>query len=172
MADRPTEPERLVKSRTAESRGAKAEEIEYYRLPSILFSISMSKYNESSRRLIEGKNFAFLATINADGSPHVTPTWVDSDGQYILINTTIGRVKERNMKRTPVVAISIAEQTNPYTMVTMRGRVVESVTGPEAERHIDLLAKKYLGVERNPYRKPGERRILFKIKADWTSGAS
>ena len=74
------------------------------------------------------------------------------------------------MKRNPSVAISIAEQTNPYNMVTIRGKVVGTVAGPEAERHIDALAKKYLGADKNPYREPGQRRVLFRIKPERISG--
>jgi PPOX class probable F420-dependent enzyme len=132
----------------------------------------LSKYEEPARKLIEGKNFAFLATINPDGTPQVTPTWVDREGEYILINTVKGRAKERNMQRNRAVAISIMEQANPYNMVTLRGEVVEIVTGPEAERHIDFLAKKYLGVDKNPWGQPGQQRVLFKIKAEWISGMS
>jgi len=132
----------------------------------------MSKYEESARKLMEGKNFAFLATITPDGTPQVTPTWVDREGEYILINTVEGRAKERNMQRNHAVAISIMEQTNPYNMVTLKGKVVKIVTGPEAERHIDHLAKKYLGVDKNPWREPGQRRVLFKIKTERISGMS
>ena len=118
----------------------------------------------SVKSLFENKNFAFVATSMKDGSPHVTPTWVDIDDSYILINTAIGRVKQKNVARDPRVSVSVADNNNPYHMVTVNGEIVEQITGEEAEKHIDKLAKKYLNKDKYPGRAPGEKRILLKIK--------
>jgi len=116
------------------------------------------------RKLFEGKNFVSFASLNKDGSPHVAPTWVDIDNGNILVNTAMGRVKQKNVARDERVALSIFDQNNPYEMVTVRGKVVQKITGSVAENHIDKLAKKYLNKDAYPYRTPGEERILFKIE--------
>ena len=118
----------------------------------------------SIKSLFENKNFAFVGTSLKDGSPHVTPTWVDIEDNYILINTAIGRVKQKNVARDPRVSVSIADMNNPYHMVTVNGEIVEQIKGEEAEKHIDKLAKKYLNKDKYPGRAPGEERILLKIK--------
>jgi len=123
-----------------------------------------AKLDDDARKILEGKNFIFLATVNPDGSPHVTPTWVDTDGHYIFINTAVGRVKHKNIKKNPQVAMAITEQGNPYKLVMIRGRVIEQVTGPVAEGHIDKMAKKYTGAEKYQNRRPGEKRVLLKIE--------
>jgi len=122
----------------------------------------------SVAKLFEGKNFAFLATLMRDGSPQVTPTWVDIDknNDTILVNTARGRIKHRNISRDPRVAVSLIDSSNPYDMVTVRGRVVEQIKGKDADEHIDKLAKKYLDKEKYPRRKPGEERVLLKIKPE------
>ncbi len=91
----------------------------------------VTKLDDDARKILEGKNFIFLATVNSDGSPQVTPTWVDTDGHYVLINTAVGRVKHRNIKKNPQVALAITEQGNPYKLVMIKGRVIEQVTGSE-----------------------------------------
>ena len=101
-----------------------------------------------------------------DGSPQVTPMWVDIENDYILVNTAIGRLKQKNISRDPRVALAIAEQNNPYDMVTIRGEVIEQITGVSAEEHIDKLAKKYIGRDKFPNRSPGEERIILKIKPE------
>lgn len=108
------------------------------------------------------KAFANLATLNADGTPQVTPVWFDWDGSRLRINTAKGRLKDKNLRRTPAVALSIMDPDNPYRYVQVRGRVA-SVTESGADAHIDALSKKYLGQDRNPYRKPGEVRVIFTI---------
>lgn len=118
----------------------------------------------SIKSLFENKNFAFVATSMKDGSPHVTPTWVDIKDSYILINTAMGRVKQKNVARDPRVSLSVMDNNNPYHMVTVTGEIVEQITGEEAENHIDKLAKKYLNKDKYPGRAPGEKRILLKIK--------
>jgi len=113
--------------------------------------------------LIDGKNFGYLATTMPDGSPHVTPVWVDHEGDIILVNTAQGRVKQRNITRDPRVAISIADQNNPYDKIVIRGRVVSQTT-QGADEHIDKLAKKYTGADKYQWRGPGEKRIIIKIE--------
>ena len=119
-------------------------------------------------KLFEGKNLAFFATLMKDGSPQVTPTWVDIDknNNTILVNTAKGRIKHRNISRDPRVAVSVVDSSNPYDMVTVRGRVIEQINGKDADDHIDKLAKKYLDQLKYPNRRPGEERVLLKIKPE------
>jgi PPOX class probable F420-dependent enzyme len=132
----------------------------------------------SITKLFEGKNFAFLATLMKDGSPQVTATWVDidknNDYYTILINTAEGRVKHKNISRDPRVAVSIIDSSNPYHMVSIRGKVIEQIKGKIAEEHIDKMAKKYLDKEKYHRRRPGEERLLLRIKPQhvvyWKSG--
>jgi PPOX class probable F420-dependent enzyme len=123
----------------------------------------------SIKRLFEGKNFVFISTLMKDGTPQITPTWVDLEeqgGGYILVNTAIGRIKQKNVLRNPRVALAVIDQNNPYDMVSVRGKVVEQVNGNAADQHIDKLAKKYLGKDNYPGRSPGEKRIILKIKPE------
>ena len=119
----------------------------------------------SVRELFDGKNFAHLATLMKDGSPQVSVVWIDIDGDRIIVNTAEGRVKVRNVRRDPRVAISIAGQENPYHAAFLRGRVVE-ITREGAEDHIDKLAMKYRGVERYPDHSPERPRVLLYIEFD------
>jgi PPOX class probable F420-dependent enzyme len=122
----------------------------------------------SVRRLFEGKNFVFVSTLMKDGTPHLSPNWVDleeQNGAHILVNTIIGRIKHKNVSRNPNVALAIYDQNNPYDMVSVRGKVVEQVNGDAAERHIDKLAKKYLGLDKYG-RSAGEKRVILKIKPE------
>jgi PPOX class probable F420-dependent enzyme len=121
--------------------------------------------DESVIQLLTGKTFAFVATLMKDGTPQITPTWIDFDGKTILINTAEGRVKQKNVSRDPHVAISIVDQNNPYSMVTIRGKVIEQ-TSNGADEHIDKLAKRYLGVDKYPFRSPNEKRIILKIQPE------
>jgi PPOX class probable F420-dependent enzyme len=119
--------------------------------------------------LFQKKAFAHLATLMPDGRPQVTPVWCDFDGTYVRINSAKGRVKDRNMRRDPRVTLAIQDPDNPYRYLEVRGRVVE-ITEEGADAHIDSLAKKYLGVDKYPYRQPGEVRVLYKIQPERTSG--
>jgi len=118
------------------------------------------------RKLFESKNFVFLSSLMKDGSPHVTPTWVDIENGNILINTAIGRIKQKNISRDPRVALSTVDQNNQYEMVTVRGKVIEQITGDVAEKHIDKLSKKYIGKDKYPRRSKGEERVILKIKPE------
>ncbi|HWP84465.1 MAG TPA: PPOX class F420-dependent oxidoreductase [Terriglobia bacterium] len=118
---------------------------------------------ESFRDLFQKKSFASLVTLMPDGSPQVTPTWVDFDGQHILINSARGRQKDRNMARDRRVALCILDPENPYRYLEVRGTVAE-ITEAGADAHIDRMAKKYLGLDHYPLRRPGEVRVLYKIE--------
>lgn len=122
----------------------------------------MRMLTESTRKKLEGKNFIHLATVFPDGSPQVTPVWVDVEGKYILVNTAIGRVKQLNVKKNPRVALSLSDPANQYDFLQVRGKVVEQVTGQVAEDHIDKLNMKYHGKPKYNHR-PGEHRVILKI---------
>ena len=118
--------------------------------------------DDSIKQLLTGKNFAFVATLMKDGSPQITPTWIDFEGDTILINTAEGRTKQKNVSRDQRVAISIVDQNNPYNMVTIRGKVTEQAS-KGADEHINKLAKRYLGVDKYPFRSPTEKRVIIKV---------
>jgi len=122
--------------------------------------------DDAIRKLFKEKNFVFMSTLMKDGSPQVTPTWVDIENGSILVNTAIGRLKHKNTSRDPRVGLAITDHNNPYDMVTIRGKVIEQITGDEAEKHIDKLAKKYIGAEKYPGRSPTEKRVILKIKPE------
>src|ERR1700692_4054069 len=115
--------------------------------------------------LFNKKAFANLATLMADGQPQVTPVWCDYDGGNVLINTAAGRQKDNNLQRDPRVSLAILDPENPYRYLEVRGRVVER-TEKGADAHIDKMAKKYLGKDKYPFAKPGEVRVLYKIKPE------
>ncbi len=113
--------------------------------------------------LFEKRTFADLATIMPDGSPQVTPIWIDFDGTHVLVNSAKGRLKDRNMRRDARVAVSMLDPENPYRRLQIRGRVVE-ITEEGADALIDKLAFKYLGLKTYPYRNSAETRVIYKIE--------
>jgi hypothetical protein len=123
----------------------------------------MAEIPAKFRDLLEKKAFAHLATLMPDGSPQVTPVWVDLHGGYVRVNSAKGRGKDKNMRADPRVALSIQDPANPYRYLEIRGKVVE-ITTTGAEAHIDALAKKYMGLETYPNRQPGEQRVIYKIE--------
>ena len=119
--------------------------------------------------MFEEPNFAHLATVNADGSPQVSPVWVDVEDGLIRVNTARGRVKDRNMTRDPRVALSITDREDPYRRGSVQGRV-EEVTEEGAVEHIDLLSEKYDGVRPYPSLTPGMVRVIYKIRPERVAG--
>src|SRR5215470_1090714 len=122
----------------------------------------MASIPDSFHDLFEKKAFAQLATIMADGSPQVTPVWFEFDGTHVVINTAKGRTKDRNMRRNPHVAVSIQDPDKPYRHLSIKGKVVD-ITEEGADAHIDKLAKKYIGKDVYPNRRPGEVRVIYRI---------
>ncbi|MGN6731214.1 MAG: PPOX class F420-dependent oxidoreductase, partial [Candidatus Binatia bacterium] len=97
---------------------------------------------EAFKNLFVKVAFAHLATLMPDGSPQVTPVWVDYDGSHVRVNSAKGRLKDKNMRRDKRVALSIQDPENAYRYIAVRGEVVE-ITEQGADAHIDALAKKY-----------------------------
>jgi PPOX class probable F420-dependent enzyme len=123
---------------------------------------------ENFRDLFDKKAFASLGTLMPDGKPQVTPVWVDFDGKHIVVNSAKGRVKDRNMRRDPRVSLALIDPENPYRYLQLQGRVIE-ITENGADKHIDKMAKKYLGKDKYPFSQPGEVRVLYKIEPDRAS---
>ena len=123
----------------------------------------MAELSEKARKLFEDPNFLFVATINPDGSPQVTPVWTELDNGHITFNTAVGRVKERNMRRDPRVGLSITARDDPMNKVDVAGRVVDFVEGDEAYAQIDDLAEKYIGQRPYPWRR-GETRVKVMVE--------
>ena len=122
----------------------------------------MERIPEKYLDLFQKRSFAHFATVMPDGTPQVTPVWVDYDGQYVLVNTAKGRQKARNVERDAKVALDILDPDDPYRWLAVRGQVAE-VTEEGADEHIDKLAQRYRGVAKYPFRRPDEQRIIIKI---------
>lgn len=106
--------------------------------------------------------FAHLGTVMKDGTPQVTPVWFSYDGTQVLLNSAKGRVKDRNMRARPHVALSIIDPDNAYRYLQIIGKITD-ITEQGADAHIDALAKKYMGQDTYPFRQPGEERVIYKV---------
>jgi PPOX class probable F420-dependent enzyme len=121
--------------------------------------------DDKTRSLAEGRNFAVLSSMLPSGFPQTQVMWVDTDGEHILLNTEIDRRKFENIVENPQVTVLIIEDGNWWSWSEIRGRVVDTIRGPEARAHIDKLAKKYLGKDEypNPIR---SERVIVKIQPE------
>lgn len=127
--------------------------------------MSEQALNEAAKVLLAEPVIADLATVDAGGTPHLTPVWVDVEGGNVVINAAEGRAKVHNMRRSPKVAVSVVDPQNPFRALALQGTVID-ITDHDADDHIDRLAHKYLGVEVYPMRQPGERRLKITIRPD------
>lgn len=125
--------------------------------------MSDATLNPAARALLDEPVIANLATVGKNGSPHVTPVWVDLEGDDVVVNTAEGRAKTRNLRRSAEVAVSVVDPKDPFRVVALQGRVAD-ITTDDAEAHIDRLAQKYLGVDTYPMRQPGEQRVKIHIR--------
>jgi PPOX class probable F420-dependent enzyme len=121
--------------------------------------------DEKVKRLAQQDNFGTITTLLQDGAPSTHVMWVDADDDFILINTETGRAKFRNIKRDPRVSVVVVNKDNPYEYAEVRGRVVDTVAGDEARRHIDELSMKYTGTPYDPAAIQTER-VILKIAPD------
>ena len=117
--------------------------------------------DEKVTKLFAEPNLVFIATVMKDGSPQVSPVWADLENEFVLVNTA-GRVKHKNVIRDSRVAVSVVDKNNPLNMTTIRGKVTEII--PDYDyKHANKLTKKYMGKEKYPFARPGEKRIVLKI---------
>jgi PPOX class probable F420-dependent enzyme len=124
----------------------------------------MPKLSEAQAEFLRNPYYAVVATLRADGSPHQTVVWVDTDGGDVLFNTAEGRAKPRHMRANPDVSITVVDPQNGYHWVAVTGKAELSHEGADA--HIDALAKKYLDADSYPFRKEGEVRVTVRVRPD------
>jgi PPOX class probable F420-dependent enzyme len=124
-----------------------------------------AKIEGRAEELLRDKNFAHVATLRADGSVQLAPTWVDVQDGLPVLNTAEGRAWPRNLERDPRITLEVQNMENPYEYVEIRGRVAER-THDGADEHIDALAKKYMGVDEYPMRQPGEQRVIIRVQPE------
>lgn len=126
------------------------------------------KLSDAHRKLLDGKNFAFLATIGEDGEPQNTPVWIEYDGTNVSFNTEESRAKVKHMRANPLVAICVMNAENPYEYVEIRGNVVE-MTRNGADEQINRLSHLYLGKD-YPFNKPGDVRLTVNVAPEKALG--
>jgi PPOX class probable F420-dependent enzyme len=129
----------------------------------------MATLNDKQAKLFTGRNWGVIATVRPDGSPHVTPVWIDYDGENVLVNSAFGRAKVDNVQRDPRATVTVMpaeDQQSGYVMVSGPATLVEE----GALEHINMLAKKYLGEDKYPYLGPGERRVIIQIRPERVDG--
>jgi PPOX class probable F420-dependent enzyme len=124
----------------------------------------MAELPDDVRNLFEGENFWHVATVNPDGSPQSTPMWVMLRDGKIVLNTALGRRKARNIEGDPRVALSLTDPDNVYKSIQVQGKVVDTITGDQAEADIDSLSEKYTGQTPYPWRSPGESRVTYLVE--------
>src|SRR5580704_613172 len=122
----------------------------------------------AAQALIAKKVLAHVASLDPDGSPNVSPVWIELDGDDLVINTALGRAKARNLASDARVSVSIVDPDDDHSLITFRGSVV-GFTTIGADEVIDRLAKKYLGVDSYPDRRVGQIRVTVRIHPDHIS---
>jgi PPOX class probable F420-dependent enzyme len=127
--------------------------------------LSNGEITPALQRLLKEASFGQLATLMPDGAPQITQVWLDTDGTHVLVNTVASHQKVKNVRRDPRVAINVHDPAMPNRIANIRGWVVE-LTSVGADRHIDVLAKRYLGTDRYPFRRIGQERIILKIRPE------
>ena len=120
---------------------------------------------DSHAHLLHAKALLFLATTMKDGSPQVSPLWFSVDDNFILVNSAKGRIKDKNMRRNEKVSLAIVDPDNAFLWMGIQGSVVD-ITEIGADDHVDLLARKYLGVDSYPNRQKDQVRVIYKVRAD------
>jgi PPOX class probable F420-dependent enzyme len=124
----------------------------------------MGKLNEAQQAFVRDNPYAaVMTTLRPDGSPHSTVVWIDEEGGDLLVNTVVGRAKERHLRENPQVALTIVDPANAYKWVSVTGNAKLELEG--ADPHIDKLSNKYLGKD-YPWRKDTEQRIIARVGVD------
>jgi PPOX class probable F420-dependent enzyme len=128
----------------------------------------MTTLNDKQRKFLEHPFVGTLTTLRDDGSPHSTIVWVDTETDEVLFNTATGRAKERHLRKDPRVSLLVVDPEDAYRWLAVTGNAELTTEGADAQ--IDKLAKKYLGQDEYPWRKPEEERIKVRIKPEHVEG--
>jgi len=120
------------------------------------------------QQILADKAYGHVITFNRDHTPQLTMVWMDADGGEAVFNTADGRVKVRNLRRDPRIVVSVQHPHEPQSYVILHGRATIAEAG--ADEHIDRLAQRFLGVERYPFRQPGEKRLVVRITTERLGG--
>jgi len=126
------------------------------------------KLPEMAKKVLQDKAYGHVMTFGANGRPQVTMVWMDADGDEVLFNTAEGRKKPQNLRRDPRVVISVQDRNDPQAYMVVHGTATLTEAGADA--HIDKLARRFLGVDKYPYRQSGEKRLLVRVKVDRLGG--
>jgi PPOX class probable F420-dependent enzyme len=145
--------------------------LDYHLLDTTEIPMSNAVIPEEFLDLFKKKALAHLATLMPGGEPQVTPVWIDYDGERVIFNTAMGVQKDKNLQRDGRVSLSIADPDNPFRYLEVRGNVTDR-TLVGADEHLDLMAKKYMGLDKYPFRQPGEVIVLFKITPEHVTSMS
>jgi PPOX class probable F420-dependent enzyme len=122
----------------------------------------------SIKKLLTDKAYGHVITFNPDGSPQVTMVWMDAEGNQALFNTAEGRLKPKNLRRDPRILVSVQDRGDPQAYAVLKGKA--TVTEQGAEDHVDRMAKRFLGMDKYPWRAPGEKRLLVRIDVEKIGG--
>jgi len=123
---------------------------------------------EPLRKVLLDKAYGHVITFNADGSPQVTMVWMDAEGNQAMYNTADGRIKVTNLRKDPRIMVSVQDRNNPQSYALIKGKA--TITADGADEHIDRMAQRFLGMDKYPWRAPGEKRLLVKIDIDKITG--
>ena len=127
-----------------------------------------TKLPESARKMLQDKAYGHVVTFNAQGKPQLTMVWVDVDGDKVLFNTAEGRKKPQNLRRDPRITVSVQDRHDSQAYAVFHGKA--RVTEAGADDQIDKLAKRFLNVDKYPFRQPGETRLIVRISVDRLAG--
>ena len=119
---------------------------------------------QSVKKILGDKAYGHVITFDQSAKPQVTMVWLDVDGDEVVFNTAEGRLKPKNLRRDPRVIISVQDRNDPQSYMVFHGKATVSEDG--ADQHIDKLAKRFLGADKYPFRQPGEKRLLIKVRPD------
>jgi len=120
------------------------------------------------KKILQDKAYGHVITWSPKGTPQVTMVWMDVEGDEVIFNTAEGRLKPRNLRRDPRVIISVQDRNDPQSSMVFHGKA--TVTEAGADDHIDKLAKRFLGADKYPFRRPGEKRLIVRTKVDRIGG--
>ena len=121
-----------------------------------------AELTEADRELLHAPNYGWIVTLNPDGSPQASITWVDADETHVFVNTAVGRRKDRNVIGDPHVAIAVQRGGDAYRWISVEGVVEARELGPEADAHIDSLARAYDGEPWSPV--DGQQRVRWRVR--------